>query len=72
MPESDDERLRRLLGGEPPAGVSQLGHDARADLVEVLTDARCRQAKSLEAAFTASLKHVPFPVRGIVRKVLMG
>ena len=38
----------------------------------LLADSRRRQGKSLEEAFTATLKHVPFPVRGIVKKVLLG
>jgi hypothetical protein len=58
-----DERLRKLLAAEPPASVLAL---------DLLTDSRRRQTESLEQAFTATLKHVPFPVRGIVKKVLLG
>ena len=67
-----DERLRTLLRAEPPAGVLALPEGARADLAELLEDAQRRQEKALGDAFTASLKHVPFPVRGIVKKVLLG
>jgi hypothetical protein len=67
-----DERLRKVLRAEPPAAVLALPQDARAELADVIEDARRRQEKSLEEAFTATLKHVPFPVRGIVKKVLLG
>jgi hypothetical protein len=71
VPDPDDE-LSTLLGAVPPAGVQALDAGARAELVELIRDSRRRQGRSLEAAFTASLKHVPFPVRGIVKKVLLG
>ena len=66
------ERLRRLLGGEPPATVLALPLEHRAALADLIAGARDRQSQGLEQAFTATLKHVPFPVRGIVKKVLMG
>jgi hypothetical protein len=71
MPSSDDE-LRELLGAEPPASVAALDAGARAELVAVLRESRRKQARSLEDAFAATLRHVPFPVRGIVKKVLLG
>jgi hypothetical protein len=36
----------------------------------VIADARRHQARSLAEAFEATLKHVPFPVRGVVKRVL--
>jgi hypothetical protein len=70
--EAPDEQLRALLSAEPPASVLALPPANRAELSELLETARRRQAEDLKAAFTASLKHVPFPVRGIVKKVLLG
>ena len=67
-----DVRLRTLLDAEPPATVLGLSVPARTALADLLEDSRRRQSASLEQAFTATLKHVPFPVRGIVRKVLLG
>jgi hypothetical protein len=52
--------------------VQALDDDTRRKLADLIADSRKRQAKSLEEAFTATLKHVPFPVRGIVKKVLIG
>lgn len=71
MPDPDDD-LRALLGADPPASVRDLPPAARAELADILREAKQRQARTLEAAFVATLKHVPFPVRGIVKKVLVG
>ncbi len=71
MPEPDED-LRALLGAEPPASVLALDADTRAALADLLRDSRQRQTRTLEQSFTATLKHVPFPVRGIVKKVLFG
>jgi hypothetical protein len=67
-----DDGLQALLGAPPPASVQALPEADRAALAELLQAARRRQAASLEEAFAAALKHVPFPVRGIVKKVLVG
>jgi hypothetical protein len=67
-----DIRLRELLRGDPPAGVLALPAADRAELADLLADARRRQERTLGDAFTATLKHVPFPVRGIVKRVLLG
>lgn len=66
-----DQRLRTMLGTDPPESVSALPPDVLADLTGVITDARRTQAADLELAFDAALKHVPFPVRAIVKKVLL-
>jgi hypothetical protein len=71
MPDAD-ERLRALLRAEPPASVLALDDGARTALADLIADSRRRQGKSLEEAFAATLKHVPFPIRGIVKKVLLG
>jgi hypothetical protein len=65
-----DRDLRTLLGADPPASVQALDEPTRADLASVIVQARKRQAMDLRAAYAATLKHVPFPVRGIVKKVL--
>lgn len=71
MPDPDDD-LRELLGADPPASVQGLPAASRTQLAGILRAAKQRQEQTLEDAFTATLKHVPFPVRGIVKKVLIG
>jgi hypothetical protein len=60
VPEAD-EQLRDILGADPPASVLALDGDSKR-----------RQTRALEESFTATLRHVPFPVRGIVKRVLLG
>jgi len=67
-----DARLHAVLGGAPPAGVAALPEAARAQLADLIEEARARQARTLEESFDATLRHVPFPARAIVRKVLLG
>jgi hypothetical protein len=71
MPEPDDP-LRELLGTDPPGSVQALPAQLREELADILRDAQRRQNRSMEEAFAATLKHVPFPVRKIVKKVLIG
>jgi hypothetical protein len=65
-------QLNDALRTEPPSGIAALPDETLADLAGLVRDARRKQAEQLNAAFEATLKHVPFPVRGIVRKVLIG
>jgi hypothetical protein len=65
-------RLRSMLGADLPPSVAALDEAHQQDLVGVVEEARRRQAQGLEEAFTATLKHVPFPARGIVKRVLLG
>lgn len=67
-----DKALREALGAEPPAAILALDAPTRADLAAVVADARLQQARSLAAAFDVTLKHVPFPLRSVVKKVLGG
>jgi hypothetical protein len=64
--------LADLLGAEPPRGVVELDADDQARLAQLVRAAREKQARDLDAAFTATLRHVPFPVRGLAKKMLLG
>jgi hypothetical protein len=66
------DSLERVLGVAPPAGVAALSDDERAKLLAVIEHARRKQAEDLEASFHATLKHIPFPLRGVVKKALLG
>ncbi|UTI66774.1 hypothetical protein NBH00_11330 [Paraconexibacter antarcticus] len=55
-----------------PSGIRALGPDAVARLQTLVGQAEQRQADEAEAALQTALQLVPWPVRGIVRKVLLG
>lgn len=64
--------LAELLGAEPPSGVAALPAADQQALIEVIEAAKRQQRNDLAASFTATLKHVPFPLRGVIKKVLLG
>lgn len=64
--------LGDVLGTEPPAGVAALPAEAQARLAALIEAARTQQERELRAAFEATIKHVPFPVRPLARKLLFG
>jgi hypothetical protein len=64
--------LADLLGGPVPEGVAALAEDDQARLARLIAAAREKQAADLEDAFAATVRHVPFPVRGLAKKMLLG
>ena len=70
--QSVDEQLRSLLRADPPPSILALPERSRADLARVIADARRRQAADVGASYDAALRHVPAPVRRLVKKVLSG
>jgi hypothetical protein len=67
-----DDGLAEALGAAPPAGVAALPDADRRALAQVIASARQKQSDDLAASFDATLKHIPFPLRGVVKKVLIG
>jgi len=66
-----DPRLVQLLGAEPPAGITALSDTDQAKVVDLIAGARKKQSRDLAESFEAALKHVPFPIRGLVKKTLL-
>lgn len=64
--------LTTLLGAEPPAAVRRLPEEVRARLARQLAEAKQREQRDIEAAVKTAVNGVPLPVRGIVRKALLG
>jgi DNA-binding IclR family transcriptional regulator len=64
--------LEHLLGAPLPAAVARLPKADLARLTEQITAARRRQAKVVDDAVRTAVTGVPLPVRGIVRKALLG
>jgi hypothetical protein len=70
MPETHPD-LRAVLATDPPASVSALPTDVQRELAATITQARRRQAADLKQSFEATLRHVPFALRAIVKKVVL-
>lgn len=66
------DSLEEIVGTPPPPGIAALPAADQAQLAAVIGSARRRQARDLEASFHATLKHIPFPLRGVIKKVLVG
>lgn len=66
------KELADVLGDEPPVAIAALPEADRHALVAVIEAARERQAADLAESFTRTLRHIPFPLRGVVKKVLIG
>jgi hypothetical protein len=65
-------KLADILGEEPPAGVKVLPAEVLTRLAGQIEDASSRQAAAMEAGVKKALKGVPLPLRGVVRKALLG
>jgi hypothetical protein len=66
------EGLADVLGAEPPAAIAALPEADQRALVAVIEAALTRQSADLAESFSRTLRHIPFPLRGVVRKVLVG
>jgi hypothetical protein len=55
-----------------PEGIAALGPDVPARVQSLVRDAEARQERELAEALDTSLRIVPRPLRGLVRKVLLG
>lgn len=64
--------LRDALGDDLPAGLAALSDDALADLVAALAQAATAQAAALDDAIGHTLRFLPWPLNGIVRRILVG
>lgn len=64
--------LAEVLGDEPPAAVAALPGEVQTRLAGQIEDASRRQAATMEAGVKTALKGVPLPLRGVVRKSLLG
>ena len=64
--------LAAALGEDPPAAVGALPDDVLTHLAGQIEDASRRQAAAMEAGVKSALMGVPLPLRGVVRKALLG
>jgi hypothetical protein len=64
--------LTEALGRRPPEALATLPAHALADLADAVHDARRTQAEHLVSALDRALKVAPKPIRGALRKLLVG
>lgn len=69
---TSDAELARVLGSTPPASVSALPEETRTRLAEQIATAKARQDVEMEKSVARAIAGVPFAVRGIVKKALLG
>lgn len=65
-----EKRLADVLGEAPPAGIQALSEEQQRVLVDAVRQARRDQAAALAKAGEESLRYVPAPLRGVVRKAI--
>lgn len=64
--------LAHVLDAEPPATVQALPDDVQLRLAGHVDTARRRQSDLISSSVDAAIRGVPLPVRGIVKKALLG
>ena len=64
--------LADALGRRPPEALATLPRPALDELTQAVHDARATQAEHLKLALDGALKIAPKPLRGVVRKLLLG
>jgi hypothetical protein len=65
-------RVREQLGDELPDALLDLTDDELADLGTALADAQREQARALDGAIDHTLRYLPWPLSGIVKRILIG
>jgi hypothetical protein len=65
-------RVRDELGEPLPAALGELSADELDDLASALADARRTQSRALDGAIDNALRHLPWPIRIVVRRILFG
>ncbi len=68
-PETD---LAAVLGSALPASVTALPEEVRARLAVQVVAAKKQQDADMAASIEVAIAGVPFAVRGIVKKALLG
>ena len=66
------EPVRAQIGGPLPDGLAELTDDELADLGAALAEAHREQSRALDAAIDHTLRYLPWPLSGLVKKVLIG
>lgn len=72
MPDDPRQALRARLDEPLPARLWTLPDEQLADLADALEEAHARQSTALDHSIDRALRFIPWPLRVVVRKVLIG
>ena len=75
MPPRRGDRLaavRAQIGDPLPGGLAALTDAELNDLAAALADAHREQSRALDGEIDHTLRYLPWPLSGIVKKVLVG
>jgi hypothetical protein len=72
MPADKLKPLKEQFGTPLPAGLSALSAAEAKDLASALVDAERVQTAELDRAIDHTLRFLPWPLNGIIRKILIG
>jgi len=73
MARTDRLAAVREAYGEPlPERLELLSDAELGDLVAALAEAHAEQSRALDAAIGRTLRYLPWPLSGLVRRVLLG
>ncbi len=64
--------VQAQIGGPLPEGLQELTDEELADLAAALADGHREQARALDGAIDHTLRYLPWPLSGVVKKVLIG
>jgi len=67
-----DAELTAALGAAPPDSIRALPAETLSRLAEQIGTAKANQDAGMEQSVQTAIAGVPFAVRGIVRKALLG
>jgi hypothetical protein len=62
--------LEARLKAKPPASLKKLSDEELRDLVDAIDDVRHRQAAALQKAGDDAFRHIPWLLRGPIRKIM--
>lgn len=62
--------LQAVLGSPPAPRIADLDAEDQQRLASLVGRARDEQSRALDAAIEGGLKHIPRPLRGVVRRAL--
>lgn len=75
MPPRRRDRLdpvRAQIGGPLPEGLHELSDEELADLAAALAEGHREQSAALDRSIDHTLRYLPWPISGLVKRVLLG